>query len=389
MTKNSVINLKNMKRSNRLLVLAMLRDHGPVSRVDLTRRLKCDGTTITHIIRDLHRENLIVSKGSVNSTGGRPKELLDLNQEAGQIIGISFEPPYISGIVADLRGCIKFCERILLGTNLSSSGLSGLVVNLTKKLFAKTSPERITGIGITTYGVLAPDTKTVITSGFFPSIKGIDFTELFKNKFGLEPIIIDNTLAKAFYEIHFNKKNKSNFLLIDAGFGIACATVLNGSPVTSPTGFIGEFGHSIVNPGGTLCCCGRKGCLEAVASLQTIMNNIEKSLKRKLSFQEIVEMYNSGDKTVTETVNHSAAILGFATGNLLTTFPTDKIILTGQMTDFGKEYFDKFSRAIRDTAFPLFMKNTKILMSEDNEDSAALGACSLILRNFFETGPEL
>ncbi len=388
MTKNAVINLKNMRRSNRLLVLSMLRDYGPVSRTDLTRRLKCDGTTITHIVRDLQRENLIVSKGSVNFTGGRPKELLDLNQDAMNAIGISFEPPYISGVISDLRGNIKFCERILVGTSVSSSELSGMAIKLMTSLLAKTDPEKLIGTGIGTYGVLVPDTKTVVASGFFPSIKGIHWMELFQEKFNITPEVIDSTLAKALYEIHLNNGNgsNSNFLLIDAGFGIACVTVMNGVPVTSPAGYIGEFGHTIAEPGGKLCCCGRKGCLEAVASLQAIVEKTGKYWKKKAPVEEIIMKYNAGDNTTVKIVNDSAKTIGFATGNLLTTFPTCKIIFTGQMTNFGKKYFNVFAETVEQTAFPLFMGNTKISMAQNHDDNATLGACSLVLKKYFETG---
>jgi glucokinase len=59
-------------------------------------------------------------------------------------------------------------------------------------------------------------------------------------------------------------------LFIPVGTGIAAAHVVDGRAFAGAHGAAGEVGHVIVRPGGPLCACGARGCLEAVASAAAI-----------------------------------------------------------------------------------------------------------------------
>ena len=221
MANNNILNLNNMKHKNRFLVLNKLLENGPMSRVDITRELKCDGTTITHIVRDLYKQELVHSAGMAEPSGGRPKELIALNADSRQAIGISFEPPYITGIVSGLTGKINFCEKLYLSTDISSDKLVELVKKLAGNLISRVKLENLLGIGLSTFGVLSRKKHEVIYSSYFPAIKDIRFIELFQNEFHIVPEIIDNTHAKALAEIGFStaagKQETQNFVLFDIG----------------------------------------------------------------------------------------------------------------------------------------------------------------------------
>ncbi|WP_243744863.1 ROK family protein [Streptomyces hainanensis] len=60
------------------------------------------------------------------------------------------------------------------------------------------------------------------------------------------------------------------FLLVALGTGIATALSIDGRTEPGAHGRAGELGHVVVRPGGTLCGCGRRGCLEAVASAAAV-----------------------------------------------------------------------------------------------------------------------
>ena len=66
-------------------------------------------------------------------------------------------------------------------------------------------------------------------------------------------------------------RDADDFLLVDAGEGIGCA-LMNGGRIDTSRRYIGgELGHTVLNPKGDLCGCGRRGCLETVASLSAIL----------------------------------------------------------------------------------------------------------------------
>lgn len=378
-----------MKHANRMLVLNMLLQNGQMSRADITRNLKCDGTTITHIIRDLLKKDLVQSAGMAEIPGGgRPKELITLNPESRQAIGISFEPPYITGIIAGLTGKINFCEKIYLGTDISQEELQNIVRKLAMNLFFRVESKKLLGIGIGTWGVLSSEKHKVIKSNYFPAIENLNLYDMFQDEFNIAPEIIDSTYAKALAEISLSesdKKNTKNFMLIDVGVGIALLNICAGIPVVGSKGYIGEFGHTIIVPEGEKCYCGRKGCLETLCAIPAIEKKISEALKQKnISFEKIISLYKSGEKKVETIINKSAEILGTAVGNMATALPTDEIIFTGRLVELGDKYFNVLDKSIHKTTFPLFIEKTIISKSRNPEENAALGACSLILKYFFK-----
>lgn len=384
-TSNSILNFSNMKHSNRLLVLNLLNENRAMSRVDITRALNCDGTTITHIIRDLMKEDLVRSAGMAEPAGGRPKQLISLNPDGRQVIGLSFEPPYVTGIVSNLGGKISFCEKVHLPIDISPDDLSGITRKLAAKLISRTEEKKLIGIGVATFGVFSAEEHKVVSSKYFPGIKDLDFSELIGGECGIKPEIADSSYTKALAEMSFSDKGRKDFMLLDIGPGIGLINVRNRVPEVSSTGYIGEFGHSIINPNGEICFCGRRGCLETVASISAIEKKVSLALGQKsIAFDRIVSLYAEGERKVSKIVNNAARELGTAVGNMATVLPTSEIIFTGRLLELGDAYFAELEKSIRETAFPLFMERTKISKSGKSEENAALGACSLILNSFFK-----
>lgn len=54
------------------------------------------------------------------------------------------------------------------------------------------------------------------------------------------------------------------------GTGIGGALILDGRPYEGSRGAAGELGHVLVRPGGALCTCGRRGCIEAYAGRRSM-----------------------------------------------------------------------------------------------------------------------
>jgi predicted NBD/HSP70 family sugar kinase len=103
-----------------------------------------------------------------------------------------------------------------------------------------------------------------------------------------------------------------------------------------------------------------------------------------ISFERITELYKAGDPAVEAVVRKAADAIGTAAGNIFTTLPAAGIILTGHLMSLGGKYFSAVEESIRKTAFPLFMEKTVVSESKHSGDNAAFGACSVILRSFFE-----
>lgn len=394
MKKKNVFNHSSMKQLNQLAVLNLLRCNGAMSRAELTRELSCDGTTITNIIRELMEHNLVISRGSVASAQpGRPKELLELNSSAKQVIGISFDPRFICGVVTDLNGKLIFHKEIHFEPEISQHKFLALLQALNSALLNNVSEEKLLGVGIGTFGPLVPNENIVRDSGNFPAVENLNMLEYFSSQFKIMPAILDGTSAKVIAELWHDaqEEEKKNFILIDAGIGIGAIIVTKGKLLNSENEYIGEFGHTVYDPNGKTCKCGLKGCLETLAAIPALEENVAVKLGLPgISFDTIIMKYQSGDPAVKNVVENSAKWLGIAIANLTNLLVPERIILSGLLQNLGDNYLELLREKAEEFTFPTFRKkHISIQKSRFGSESAALGAAIYLLRRYFDGQQQL
>ncbi len=61
-------------------------------------------------------------------------------------------------------------------------------------------------------------------------------------------------------------RSEQDLLLVTLGTGVGGGLILDGELYAGPGGMAGEIGHIVIEPGGPLCGCGSRGCLETLAS---------------------------------------------------------------------------------------------------------------------------
>jgi predicted NBD/HSP70 family sugar kinase len=380
-----MLQLKNMRRQNSLPVLNILNGHGPISRAELARRLHCNGTTVTRIIKDLIDLGLVKALGLDNSTGGRPKELIELNADWKYAIGIALDPDYITGVIINLKGQIIVREQVIFKGGQSSRDFLNTLITLSDRLLAACDRQKLLGIGIAAFGTFSDDNKILENVAQLPELEKFDLKKFFKQKYGIEVEVSNTVVAKTFNEIWFNRNGvNANLLVIVAGSGIGCTAAIDGRIVFNKHGHGGELGHTIYQVGGETCECGKRGCLETLCSLKAIRKKVAAKTGKTLTISELTAAYADGDAEVTEIVDAAAKWLGIAVANQINLLAPDEIVLTGEIMKFG----DRFLRIIEETAttcsFPIFLKNLKIIRSSAEEETTAIGAGAFVISKIFE-----
>jgi len=386
MRTGKLLKLNNIKLTNTLAALNALREKESFSRVELAKKLNCDGTAITRITRDLISKGVFKTAGMAVSTGGRPRERIELNADWKHAIGIELTPGYVTGVLADLKGRIIIREQVFLSRERTKEEFIKALKIVSSRLLNSCSKEKLLGVGIATFGALSGKSKILEDVTSYPALKNLNISDFFVKSFGITPEVADATFARALYEIWFkNVGNQESFLLFDVGAGIGCATALNGKVVFERHSSTGEFGHTIYKVDGDLCACGRRGCLETLCSTIVIEKKIrEKKSNKELSFSEIARDYAAGNHEFEDIIDDCARWLGIAVANQINFLVPDEVILTGEMLQLGNDFFEKVLFNIKEYVFSTFMKDIQIRKSESWEESAPLGAASLLVRKVFE-----
>jgi glucokinase len=188
------------------------------------------------------------------------------------------------------------------------------------------------------------------------------------------------------------------------GTGIGGCLIRDGAIVTGVTGNAGEIGHLVVKANGPKCGCGRRGCLEAVASRTAITRRIFKAIKKgastplrevvrnknsRLKSRELMSAYRGGDPVAVHEVERAARFLGLALGGLINVLGPEIIIIGGGVTEaIGAPFVDLVRNAARTQAMADPDRRVHIEQAELGDDAGVLGA-SLIARERFVSEPSL
>jgi len=364
----------------------LLNTEGPLSRIELTKKSKLDGKTVTSLTKELIRENLISSAGFKSSSGGRCPELLDINADAKQCIGLYMDGEKILGVLSNLKGKILAKRQFPLKVGASRKTVIDVFKKSILSLAEQAEHSKLLGIGIAVQGIMDANMETVIQSALFPSMEGMNLKKILRKIYHAPIEIEDSARSKALAEKWFGIAKKiDNFVLLDMGLGIGCAIFAEGHIHYGKNMSSGEIGHTVIDEGGALCRCGHRGCLETVASLEVLEKRIKKELALKsINIKEIVTILHEENAAVKSIVCEIGHYIGLSISNVVNVIHPSHIILGGSMAELGNVLFDSIDDSLRRFTMPSFYNKLKLVPAKLGDEGASLGATTLLLRKIFE-----
>lgn len=221
----------------------------------------------------------------------------------------------------------------------------------------------------------------------------VNILEILKEYYNLPSAITNDANAAAIGEMQFGAaKGMKDFVVITLGTGLGSGIVVNGQLVYGADSFAGEIGHTIVDPNGRECGCGRKGCLEAYASASGIRRTVyeliattnTKSGLRDISFNELTSKNifiaaKNGDKLALDAFDYTAKVLGLKLADTVAHLSPEAIIFFGGLALAGDMILIPTKYYLEEFLLPVFRNKVKILPSAlPGGNAAVLGAAALI-----------
>ncbi len=375
---------------NRSIALNLIAERGPLSRADLARRSGLPTATVTHIVSDFVAAALVSETAAEESTGGRRPILLRINPTAGHVVGVKLREDGLTVTVCDLSCAIVHCREDVLpldATPAQAVAVIGAAVDAALR-DAGVERRRVLGVGVGLSGLID------VTQGVcrYSAILGWRDVELGA---ALEavvrlPVHVDNdvnTLAVA--ERHFGAgRDAPDFLLVTVGRGIGLGIVVGGEIYRGAHGGAGEFGHMTVDPSpaAPLCNCGKRGCLEAVASdygiLRAAMNS-DPGHHVEDTMDALIERTRAGDARTRAIFTRAGTALGVAIANLINIFDPTRVLLGGEGLRAGDLLLTPLVAAIPHHTFGRGEQDIDLAICRTDEADWARGAASLVLREVF------
>lgn len=340
------------------LVLQALLTQGPLTRAELGRRTGLSSGAVTKVSAPLLDDGWITELGpSGDRQPGRPATLVAVRPERARFIGIKITSDELIGMLVDLTAAPLATHR----TPLRSRDV-GTVVRAVARLIGKLSGPAGKGegesgpavhsIGVTVSGDVDGPSGTVRYSPFL-DWHGVRLAALVEEATGIPAVIDNDVRALTVAEQWFGAGvGLSSFALVTVGAGVGCGMSVDGRVISGAYGVSGELGHLPVGGTDRVCTCGNTGCVEAVASTQAIVEQVqEQTGDAELSLADAVRLARSGDATARAVFTRAGRALGLGIASVANLIGPERIIISGEGVAAYDLFADEIRRTFADQAF--------------------------------------
>ena len=382
--KKTIITLNEVKRQNLRSVLSLLLHSDGLSRIEIAGKLGCDNTTVSRAVRELIERGIIDTGSKNNTAAGRPRIALRMNPAGPLLIGIAWEPDGITGMLTDLKSEPLRVENIRFRHSPDREEYLTAAAEIIQKL-EQAADKPVSGVGVTVFGSYFGPDFTLEKVASLPVLNGLQLRPFLSGCTTCgELMICDHSVAVSNYLVRrYPEFNSGSAMLITSGKGLGVVLLENGRRLFSRNNHGGEFGHAIHQPGGPLCACGRRGCLETLVSTSALLKQYRKESSPKATFEQFAKDFCEQKKAAGQIVFPAIKILANAVAEQLNNFPADKLILSGEILKFGNRMESCFRESVKDALFTLAKNDLNFYFpASDAKDLLATGASMLAAENF-------
>jgi predicted NBD/HSP70 family sugar kinase len=364
------------KVHNRNLVLKTIFEHDSISRAEIARKTQLTRATVSELVNELLAEGIVKEVGTGASIGGKSPILLSLVPDSRFLIGVNLAQDHFIASVVNLRGDIKETIQVPALQHNPEETLT-LVMSLLERLLAK-NWRPIVGIGIGAPGLIHTR-QGIVLRAVNLDWENFPLAHLLEERFHLPVSILNDSQATAIGEFVYGKHaSRSNLVVVNIRHGIGAGILINGRLFQGDGSAAGEIGHVVVRPEGDMCRCGKRGCLETIASAGAVIRRSGVS-----SLSEALERWEDGDPALQSIVAEAGNALGEALAHLVGALNIHCIVLTGEMTRFGETWLENVRQSMQKAAFHPLVQDTCLEIGSLDYRACILGAAAfMVLENY-------
>ncbi|HEM3568753.1 TPA: ROK family glucokinase [Streptococcus suis] len=316
-----------------------------------------------------------------------------------KIIGIDLGGTSVKLAILTTEGEIQ--EKWSIKTNILDDG-SHIVPDIIDSIKHRFETHGLTkddflGVGMGSPGVVDSEAGTVI-GAYNLNWKTLQLVkEQFESALGL-PFFIDNDANVAALGEQWvgAGNNNPNVVFMTLGTGVGGGVIAAGNLIRGVKGAGGELGHITVDFDEPFACtCGKKGCLETVASATGIVNLSRRyadqyvgdaKLKQMIddgqdvTAKDVFDLAKEGDDLALIVYRHFSEYLGVACANIAAVLNPAYIVLGGGVSAAGEFLLDGVRKVFAENSFPQIKESTQIVLATCGNDAGVLGAASLVLK---------
>ncbi len=228
----------------------------------------------------------------------------------------------------------------------------------------------LAAVGVSFGGPVDAARGLVLLSHHVPGWEKMPLREWLEERLGVPAAVDNDANAGALGEHRFGAgQGYDSLMYITVSTGVGGGWILNGRPWRGADGMAGEIGHMVVDPAGPVCLCGKRGCVERLASgpyiaqracewLEAqpergrILRALTENNLEAITAELVAQAASQGDDLAWEALEVAAWALGVGIGNAANLVNPECFVLGGGVTKAGERFWEVVRRTARQTALP-------------------------------------
>lgn len=370
---------KRIRKYHYFLLLSLIQKHKEISRVQLARQTNISNTTVGKIIKELIKDGLVKEVGQTVGEVGRRATILKLNPNGAYIIGVEVNLNNTEIAIVTLDGTILKSNYLKLNANQSPEKvLNEIAVNIQKLInqVKNEIKEKIIAIGIGIPGLITwPEGEILVVPQFhWNNVKIRSILEAKLDYF----VYVDTDVRTALLAENFfgSMMNYQDAVCIYIGSGVGGAVMMNGEIIRGHHNMLGEIGHITLDPNGSLCDCGRLGCLQTYICSSDLEKKAQKPIK------DIFAAYDLNEEWAVRLIEQARNYLAMAISNISCLYNPEAILITGPMIQEFPQLISNIEIIADNYVWSPFKTSYELVKPTVGKNSGLIGASAIVLKEF-------
>jgi glucokinase-like ROK family protein len=384
-----------LRQSNRQTLLTLLYFNEPITRLDLSQLSGLSPATVTNVVTELLRDEVVIEAGAEESQGGRPRVTLRINLQRGYFIGVEVGETHIHVELFDIKlDSISYMRQEVSESENQPVQIVNRLVETVEQLLAQTHipQDRIIGIGIGIPGIVDRVSGVSIVAPNW-GWEQIPLLDMLAPRLQM-PILLENgAKAMGLAEMWFGAgKGLEDLAVLLVGTGVGAGIIIQGELCHGSTNSAGEWGHTCIEIHGRPCRCGSRGCIEAYVGSRGIISRLQeiepnhpalKQASHQAIISAVCDAAEHGDPAARQLLSSTAEYLGAGIANLINLVNPELIVLGGWSGRLiGEHILPELRQIISAYALTAPLDAVTLGLSELDWNSVSMGAASLVLQDF-------
>ena len=384
---------------NRQILLNLVREHQPISRADLARRMKIGRGRVTALVNELIDEGAVYEGETVDTARGRKPRMLHIRTRDRLVVAadVRFSRTWL--MLSDFAG--NQIAQETFPTRVEPAVLVDELAARAERL-VRTYGEGAAceGFGLVVPGMVDQRSGRVLNS---PQLgwRDVEIRHALSEATGL-PVHIENApIACALAQVWLGQRgaDAGDFVYVTVSDGVGAGVVVNGRVLRGHSHTAGEFGHVPLEWDGPRCLCGRLGCWEAhTSNLATLSRYLGHELapaetralleETSLTIEDVITRARTGDARARQALDETGVYLGRGLAMIVNALNPSRIFIGGELTAAWDIIEPRVRAQIAERALNAAAAATPIIPEQGVANPRLRGAVAMIAAPAF-AAPEI